>query len=101
MQPMIEGERQVDTPQVPEVILPERLEDDPARNAMRDTGLDHDLGPGMYDRAPDSPAQRAVGVGVPAVAVMAKPPASGSQQGTNVEHELIKALPLRARPGRT
>jgi hypothetical protein len=85
MQPMIEGERQIDAPQVPVVVLLERLKDDPARHAVRDTGLDHDLGPGMDDRAPDGAAQRAVSVGIPAIGIVAaEPPPSGCQQGANI-----------------
>jgi len=85
MQPMIEGERQIDAPQVPAIVLPERFEDNAARHAVRNAGLDHDLGLGMDDRAPHRAAKRAVGVGVPAVRIVTtEPPPSRSQQGANI-----------------
>ena len=43
----IEGKREIDAPQVAEVVLRQGLEHDPAGNAVRDAGLDHDLGHGV------------------------------------------------------
>jgi hypothetical protein len=100
MQAMIEGERQVNTPQVAAIVPLERLKDDPARHAVRDAGLDHDLGAGMDNGAPDSAAQRAVGVGIPAVSIVAaEAPPFRRQQGTDISHKLIEALRFWARPG--
>jgi hypothetical protein len=42
---------------VADVVLAERLEHDPARGAVRDVGLDHDLGPSVQRHAPRGTAQ--------------------------------------------
>jgi hypothetical protein len=85
MQPMIEGERQINAPQMPAIVLPERLENNAACHAVRNAGFDYDLGPGMDDRAPHRAAERSVAVGVPAVGIVtAEPPPSGCQQGANI-----------------
>src|SRR5271165_72272 len=100
MQSMIERKRQVDAPQVAEVVLPQRLEHDPARDAVRDAGLDHDLRPGMQHYAPCGTAQRTVAVGVPGIGVAAEAPSPGLQRRTDVRHYLIEPLIFRAGPGR-
>jgi hypothetical protein len=81
------------------VILPQRLEHDPARHAMRDAGLDHDLGPGMQHHALQGTAQRTVAVGVPAVGIAAETPSLGLYRA-DIRRYLIKPLIFRARPWR-
>lgn len=81
-------------------IAAQRLQDDPARDAVRDPGLDHHFGPGMQDRAPYRAAQGAVRVAVTAVRTAAKAEPRSRQHGTDVRYQLVGQQGLRARPGR-
>ena len=100
MQAFIERKRQVDAPEVSQAVLIQGLKHNAARDAVRDASLDHDRGPGMHGHAPDGTAERAVSVGIPAIAVPAEAPALGLKNGPDVDHHIMKPLVGRARPRR-
>jgi hypothetical protein len=100
MQSMIEGERQVDTPQVADIVLLQRFQHDPAGHTVCDAGLYYDLGLGMQRYAPCRTAQRTVTIGVPTVCVAPEAPPLGLQQRADVRHHLVELLILLAGPRR-
>src|SRR5690349_21858843 len=79
VQAMIEGKRQVDAPQVAEVVPAQCLEHDPARHAVRDSRLDRYLGPVVQRHAPQGAAQRTVGIRVPGVGLTPEAPSPGRE----------------------
>src|SRR5260370_42689196 len=80
------------------LVMAQRLKDDPAGDAARDAGLDHDLRPGMHHRAPHSAAQRTIGVAVVAIGVAAVTKPFTGQQRAYIRHQFAQPLAVRARP---